>query len=82
MLDGELVQGARPLLPLLASAGARIEGLRLGSGGLVLKVQRGDKAAQVSIGARESPRRLACAGRHERTSGPRVGTCSRGRTQR
>ena len=51
MLDGELVQGARPLLPLLASSGARIEGLRLGSGGLVLKVQRGDKAAQVRIGA-------------------------------
>ena len=37
MPDAELVQGARPTLALLASAGARIEGLRLAAGGLVLK---------------------------------------------
>ena len=51
MLAGELVQGAQPLLSLLASTGARIEGLRLSSGGLVLKVERGDNAAQVRIDA-------------------------------
>ena len=50
MLFGDLVTDARPLLPLLAAAGARIEGLRLGTGELVLKVERGDEAAQVRIG--------------------------------
>ena len=49
MLSGDFVTDARPLLPLLAAAGVRIEGLRLGTGELVLKVERGDEVAQVRI---------------------------------
>lgn len=49
MLEGELVEGARPLLPLLARAGACIDGLRLCDGALVLKIERGERAAQVRI---------------------------------
>ena len=48
-LGGELVSSSRALLPLLAAAGARIEGLRLVSGALVLKIERGEAAAQVRI---------------------------------
>ena len=51
MLEGELVAGAKPLLPMLEAAGARIEGLRLAGGGLVLKIERGEYAAQVHIAA-------------------------------
>ena len=51
MLEGELVQRAQPLLSLLASAGARIEGLLFGSGGLVFKVECGDNPAQVRVAA-------------------------------
>ena len=51
MLDAELVQGARPLLDLLAGAQARIEGLRLVTGALVLKIERGCLVAQVRIPA-------------------------------
>lgn len=49
MLAGELVAGATPLLALLARVGAHIEGLRLLDGGLVLKIERGENAAQVRI---------------------------------
>ena len=42
MLDGELAAGAKPLLAMLAAAGARIEGLRLLDGSLILKIERGD----------------------------------------
>ena len=52
MLGGELVRDARPLLPLLESAGARIEGLRLAAGALVLKIERGGLTAQVRIAVR------------------------------
>ena len=45
MLDAELVQGALPMLALLASVGARIESLRLAAEGLVLKIERGPLAA-------------------------------------
>ena len=51
MLEGELVAGARPLLPLLARAGACVEGLRLLDGGLILKIERGRDAAQVRLAA-------------------------------
>lgn len=51
MLEGELVAGAKPLVAMLDAAGARIEGLRLAAGGLVLKIERGEYAAQVHIGA-------------------------------
>ncbi len=37
MLAGEGSARAQPPLEMLAAAGARIEGLRLGDGGLVLK---------------------------------------------
>ena len=46
----ELVAGSRPLLALVAAAGARIEGLRLAGGALVLKIERGRLAAQVRVG--------------------------------
>ena len=51
MLEGELVAGAKPLVPMVDGAGARIEGLRLAGGALVLKIERGEFAAQVHIGA-------------------------------
>ena len=51
MLDCELVAGARPLLAMLDAARARIEGLRLAPGGLVLKIERRAASAQVRIAA-------------------------------
>ena len=51
MLEGEGSVSAVPLLPLLADAEASLEGLRLGDGSLVLKVEKGGAAAQVrSVG--------------------------------
>ena len=41
--------GRVPLVPLLADAGTRLEGLRLLDGGLVLKAKRGDVTVKVHI---------------------------------
>ena len=60
MLDGELVPGGTvPVVPLLAGAGARLEGLWLLDGAVVLKVERGDVTLPV---------RIAGAGRHAQSS--------------
>ena len=54
LLDGELiVPGAAPLVPLLSKAKTRLDGLRLSGGGLVLKIERGERTVQVRVpGAR------------------------------
>ena len=50
MLDAEMTApGRTPLLPLLAAAKSRIEGLRLAGGGLLLKVSRGNLAVQLMV---------------------------------
>ena len=49
MLDGTGAAGSPPLLPLLADAGATLEGLRLADGALVLKVERCGHAVQVRV---------------------------------
>ena len=49
MLSGEGSDAAPPLLPLLAGAGARLDGLRLRDGGLVLKAEKGGTAVQLRI---------------------------------
>ena len=49
MLEGEGSATAQPLLPMLEAAGARIEGLRLDDGALVLKVEAAGMARQVRI---------------------------------
>ncbi len=49
MLDGIGSAASPPLLPLLEKAGARLEGLRLDDGSLVLKVEAGGRAAQVRL---------------------------------
>ena len=49
MLDGTGSASAAPLLPLLARAGATIEGLRLMNGVLILKVERDGRAIQVRV---------------------------------
>ena len=50
MLDGELVPGGIiAVVPLLAGAGPRLEGLRLVDGAVLLKVERGDATVQVRI---------------------------------
>lgn len=49
MLDGTGSASAAPLLPLLAGAGATLEGLRLTNGVLVLKVERDGMAVQVRL---------------------------------
>ena len=49
MLEGEGSMSASPLLPMLDAAGARIEGLRLDGGALVLKVEDHGMAVQVRI---------------------------------
>ena len=49
MLDGVGSRDAAPLLPLLARAGAAVEGLRLADGALVLKVERRGRAVQVRL---------------------------------
>ena len=59
MLEGEGSAAATPLLAMLEAAGARVEGLRLGDGALVLKVEAGDRAVQVRI---ENPAPLLAGG--------------------
>lgn len=49
MLDGTGSASAPPLLPLLARAGATVEGLRLTNGVLILKVERDGRAIQVRV---------------------------------
>ncbi len=59
MLEGEGSSTATPLLAMLEAAGARVEGLRLGDGALVLKVEAGDRAVQARI---EDPAPLLAGG--------------------
>ena len=49
MLEAEGSSGAPPLLPLLAGAGARIDGLRLLDGTLILKIEQDGRAVQVRV---------------------------------
>ena len=49
MLEGEGSAVAQPLLAMLDAGGAQVEGLRLGDGALVLKVEADGKAVQVRI---------------------------------
>ena len=50
MLDAEAApRGVPPLAKVIEEAGARLAGLRLADGALVLKIERGDAAAQVRI---------------------------------
>ena len=51
MLDGEWGTGAPALPGLLAKSGARLEGLRLIDGTLILKIENGENAAQVRVRA-------------------------------
>ena len=60
-LDGELGTEAPPLAPLLANACARLSGLRLADGTLILKIENPLQAAQVRL--RSGP------GRCRRSSG-------------
>ncbi|WP_428097891.1 DNA -binding domain-containing protein [Candidatus Rariloculus sp.] len=48
-LDGELGTEAPPLAPLLENAGARLSGLRLADGRLILKIENRSQAAQVRL---------------------------------
>ena len=48
-LDGEWGTEAPPLAPLLANAGARLSGLRLADGRLILKIENRSQAAQVRL---------------------------------
>ena len=54
MLAGEGSATAPPLLPFLAAAGARVDGLRLRSGELVLKIELGGRAIQIRL-ANDAP---------------------------
>ena len=54
MLEAEGSATARPLLPFLAAVGARIDGLRLLDGSLVVKIERDGRAAQVRV-TRDDP---------------------------
>ena len=49
ILVAEPVPARAPLLPMLAGAGARIEGLRLADGGLILKIEQYFAALQIRI---------------------------------
>ena len=49
MMEGVGSAQAAPLLALLAGAGARLEGLRLGDGALVLKAEKAGAAVQVLV---------------------------------
>ena len=59
MLDGEGSATRPPLMPMLQAAGARIEGLRLDDGALVLKAEAAGMARQVRI---ENPAPLLAGG--------------------
>ena len=50
MLNGEWAPGAPSLLEFLAGSGARLEGLSLADGSLILKIENGSQAVQVRIG--------------------------------
>ncbi len=54
MLEAEGSSGAPPLLPLLAGAGARIDGLRLLDGTLIVKIEQDGRAVQVRV-AKDGP---------------------------
>ena len=49
MFEGEWATGPPPLPERLARSGARIEGLRLADGTLILKFENGSEAAQMRI---------------------------------
>ena len=49
MLAGEGSSRAPPLLPILAAAGARIDGLRLLDGTLIVKIEQDGRAVQVRV---------------------------------
>ena len=49
MFEGEWATGPPPLPERLARSGARIEGLRLADGMLILKFENGSEAAQMRI---------------------------------
>ena len=50
MLEGEWTAPAPPLWGVLARSGARLEGLRLADGTLILKIENGSQVVQVRIG--------------------------------
>ena len=54
MLVGEGAVDAPPFLPLLEAAGARLTGLRLRDGGLVLRIEHGGRAILIRL-ARDGP---------------------------
>ena len=54
MLAGEGSATAPPLLPFLAAAGARIDGLRLRSRALIVKIEHGGRAVQIRV-ANDAP---------------------------
>lgn len=54
MLEGEGSATAPPLLPFLAAAGGRIDGLRLRSGELVVKIELDGRAIQIRL-AKDAP---------------------------
>lgn len=68
MLQGEWATGAPALPEQLARSGARLEGLRLVDGTLILKIKDGENAAQVRVRAGTS---VALGARCSR-----CGTCS------
>ena len=49
MLEAEGSPGATPLVPFLAAAGARVDGLRLLDGSLMVKIERDGRAVQVRV---------------------------------
>ena len=54
MLEGEWATGPPMLLELLARSGARLEGLRLADGSLILKIENRSVAVQVLMRARHA----------------------------
>ena len=57
MFEGEWATGPPPLPERLARSGARIEGLRLADGTLILKIENGSEAAQIRIRPGPHPQR-------------------------
>ncbi len=57
MLEGEWGRSAPGLPGLLAESGARLGGLRLTDGTLILKIENGEGAAQVRVRAEPGPER-------------------------